>query len=90
MTVAAMWEARAAQGRGAELLAWAREQALPVPAADGPDRVELFTAPGERVLLISWWPDGVAPLAPPQPPAELLARPVHQWAFRSELVVEAG
>ncbi|GAB2693044.1 hypothetical protein GCM10010442_08210 [Kitasatospora kifunensis] len=84
-----MWEAKAAEGRGAELLAWAREQALPVLAAAA-DRVELFSAPGERVLLISWWPEEVAPLAPPQPPAELLSRPVHRWAFHSELVVEAG
>lgn len=35
-TVALMWEARAAEGRGAELLAWARER-LPVPE-DGPPR----------------------------------------------------
>ncbi|WP_329580881.1 hypothetical protein OG500_16000 [Kitasatospora sp. NBC_01250] len=89
MTEAVMWEAKAAQGRGADLLAWAREQALPALAAAA-RRVELFSAPGERVLLISWWPQGVARLAPPQPPAGLLARPVHHWAFRSELVVEAG
>ena len=30
MTVALMWEARAVEGRGAELLAWARESALPL------------------------------------------------------------
>lgn len=51
-----MWEARAAEGRAAELEAWVRTVALPAlrgPA--GPERAELFTAPGERVLLITWW-----------------------------------
>ncbi|WP_035853981.1 hypothetical protein [Kitasatospora azatica] len=88
MTQAQMWEAKAADGRGAELLDWAREHAL--PALDGAERLELFSAPGERVLLISWWPDGTTPAAPPEPPAALLARPVHRWAFRSEYVVSAG
>ncbi|MGF1426397.1 hypothetical protein [Kitasatospora sp. LaBMicrA B282] len=79
-----MWEAKAAAGRGAELLAWAREHALPAGAA----RVELFSAPGDRVLVISWWPAGVDPAAPAEPPSDLLARPVHRWGFRSEYLVE--
>ncbi|RKN08086.1 hypothetical protein [Streptomyces radicis] len=79
-TVALMWEARAAQGRGAELLAWARARELsPVPA-----RREAFTAPGERVLVITWWENAALsadlPELPP-PPDELLARPVHRWRF---------
>ncbi|MDT0346135.1 hypothetical protein [Streptomyces litchfieldiae] len=79
MAVALMWEARAAAGRGEELLAWARARVLePAPA-----RRETFTAPGERVLVITWW-DGedageIAEL--PDPPAELLHRPVHRWRF---------
>ncbi|MDH6136620.1 hypothetical protein P3T37_006048 [Kitasatospora sp. MAA4] len=83
-TVAAMWEARAADGRAPELLAWAREFA--VPALEGAARVELFSAPGERVLLIGWW-EGTEPAAVPEPPAGLLARPVHRWSFNSEYVV---
>ncbi|WP_428986162.1 hypothetical protein [Streptomyces pyxinae] len=46
-----MWEARAAEGRGAELLAWARAQPLPAE----PVRRETFTAPGDRVLVLTWW-----------------------------------
>lgn len=80
MTLAAMWEARATAGRGGELHAWAREFALPaVRGADGLERVELFTAPGERVLLIALWAGEPQPV--PEPPAELLARPVHHWTF---------
>ncbi|WP_280672137.1 hypothetical protein [Kitasatospora sp. MAP12-44] len=81
-----MWEARAAEGRAGELLAWARASAL--PALAGADRVELFSAPGDRVLLISWW-DGLDPVAAPEPPAGLLARPVHRWSFTSEYVTPA-
>ncbi|TDC74078.1 hypothetical protein [Streptomyces hainanensis] len=74
--LALMWEARAVAGRGAELLAWARGQSLdPAPA-----RRETLTAEPDRVLVITWWPAGpVAEL--PDPPAELLHRPVHRWRF---------
>ncbi|MGW2374041.1 MULTISPECIES: hypothetical protein [Kitasatospora] len=91
MTVAAMWEARAADGRGAELAAWIREFALPaVRGAAGLVRTELFSAPGERVLLITWW-SGEPPRSEmfaviADPPAELLGRPVHRWSFTSEHV----
>ncbi|MBO1415781.1 hypothetical protein [Streptomyces sp. FH025] len=85
MTVAAMWEARAASGRGGELASWVREFALPaVRGAVGLERVELLSAPGERVLLITWWSGEPAPVA--DPPAELLGRPVHRWSFTSEHV----
>ena len=85
MTVAALWEARAADGRAAELAAWVRESALPgLRGAAGLVRTELFSAPGERVLLITWW-DG-EPTAVADPPAALLGRPVHRWSFTSEHV----
>lgn len=58
MTVALMWEARAAEGRGGELLDWARRQTLP----QEPLRRETFRAPQDRVLVITWW--GAAGLAP--------------------------
>ncbi len=80
-----MWEARAAGGRAAELAAWVRSEALPAlrgPA--GPERAEVFGAPGERVLLITWWAG--EPAAVPDPPSELLARPVHRWSFTSQHV----
>ncbi|MEU9074863.1 hypothetical protein ACFYUY_16525 [Kitasatospora sp. NPDC004745] len=85
MTVAAMWEARAADGRGAELTAWVREVALPaLRGSPGLERTELFGAPGERVLLITWWAGEAVPVA--EPPAELLGRPVHRWSFTSQHV----
>ncbi|MFE4518863.1 hypothetical protein ACFRMQ_32300 [Kitasatospora sp. NPDC056783] len=85
MTVAAMWEARAAAGRGAELAVWARESALPaLRGSAGLERLELLSAPGERVLLITWWSGEPVPVA--DPPAELLGRPAHRWSFTSEHV----
>lgn len=84
MTVALMWEARAAAGRGAELLAWARTQAaqaLPEP----PLRGEAFTAPGDRVLVITWWDAPYDAELPelPEPPGELAGRAPHRWRFES-------
>lgn len=79
MTVALMWEAKAAEGRGTELLAWAREQ----PLEPSPARRETFTAPGDRVLVICWWQAEYAAELPelPTPAPELIARPVHRWRF---------
>ncbi|GAA2056618.1 hypothetical protein N0X72_11320 [Streptomyces carpaticus] len=78
MTTTLMWEARAAEGRGAELLDWVRGQKLD-PA---PVRRETFTAAADRVLVITWW-DTDGPIAElPEPPAGLLHRPVHRWRFQ--------
>ncbi|OEV11959.1 hypothetical protein [Streptomyces nanshensis] len=79
MTVALMWEAKAAEGRGGELLDWARAQ----QPASPPERREDFTAPGGRVLVITWWPGDLSADLPelPDPPRELTARPVHRWRF---------
>lgn len=82
MTVALMWEARAVQGRGAELLEWARAQVL----AYEPLRRETFRAPQDRVLVITWWDaDSVSAELPelPEPDAQLITRPVHRWRFES-------
>ncbi|MGP3999235.1 hypothetical protein [Streptomyces sp. 8N706] len=81
MTVALMWEARAAEGRGPELLAWAREQQL----VRTPLRRETFSAPGDRVLVITWWdaPFDAALPELPAPAAGLLHRPVHRWRFEA-------
>ncbi|MFJ6724257.1 hypothetical protein ACIQPQ_05015 [Streptomyces sp. NPDC091281] len=81
MTVALMWEARAAEGRGADLLAWARSRVL-TPA---PPRRETFRAPGERVLVITWWDAPYDADLPelPDPGPELIGRPVHRWRFES-------
>ncbi|MFJ8658065.1 hypothetical protein [Streptomyces sp. NPDC093795] len=82
MRVTLMWEARAAQGRGAELLEWARSQVLPYE----PQRREILRAPQDRVLVLTWWEaetfDAELPELP-EPDAELIARPVHRWRFES-------
>ncbi|GGP71632.1 hypothetical protein [Streptomyces melanogenes] len=81
MTVALMWEARAVQGRGGDLLAWARAQPLPYP----PVRREVFAAPQDRVLVITWWDAAYDAELPelPEPDGELVTRPVHRWRFES-------
>lgn len=85
MAVALMWEAKGTPGKGGELLAWVREQALP----RAPLRRETFSASGERVLVITWWDapsDASGEAAPPElpdSPEELAARPVHRWRFES-------
>ncbi|MEV6394167.1 hypothetical protein AB0M39_05180 [Streptomyces sp. NPDC051907] len=84
MTVALMWEARAVQGRGAELLEWARARAQEL--ASEPLRQETLRAPQDRVLVITWWDadDVNAPLPElPEPDAQLITRPVHRWRFES-------
>ncbi|MFF4035208.1 hypothetical protein ACFYZ2_36655 [Streptomyces sviceus] len=81
MTVALMWEARAVEGRGEALLAWARGQELPVR----PLRRETFRAPQDRVLVITWWDAAYDADLPelPEPGDELVARAVHRWRFES-------
>ncbi|MFB8035419.1 hypothetical protein ACFC5Z_21190 [Streptomyces sp. NPDC056004] len=83
MTVALMWEARAADGRGAELLEWARARSAEL--AREPLRRELLRAPQDRVLVITWWEGTYGDELPelPEPDAELIARPVHRWRFES-------
>ncbi|MFJ5706290.1 MULTISPECIES: hypothetical protein [unclassified Streptomyces] len=77
-----MWEARAVQGRGAELLEWARARVL----AREPLRREVFRAPQDRVLVLTWWEaetlDAELPELP-EPDAELITRPVHRWRFEA-------
>ncbi|MEU1406264.1 hypothetical protein ABZ471_28540 [Streptomyces sp. NPDC005728] len=79
MTVALMWEARAVEGRGEELLAWARTQRL----AREPLRRETFRAPQDRVLVITWWDAPYDAGLPelPEPDGSLASRAVHRWRF---------
>ncbi|MES4888294.1 hypothetical protein [Streptomyces sp. NPDC096012] len=81
MTVALMWEARAAEGRGEDLLGWVREQDLDRQ----PVRRETFRAPGDRVLVITWWDAPYDASLPelPEPGAQLVTRPVHRWRFEA-------
>jgi hypothetical protein len=63
-----MWEAKAAPGRGAELLAWAVEHADPA--------AEVYRGGDDRVVVIDGTGRGM-----PEAPAELLARSPHVWPF---------
>ncbi|WP_200300761.1 hypothetical protein [Streptomyces adelaidensis] len=83
MTVALMWEARAVDGRGEELLAWARAQEL--PDSGRLLRRETFRAPQDRVLVITWWDAPYDAELPelPEPDGELAGRAVHRWRFES-------
>ncbi|WP_329231893.1 hypothetical protein OG488_22810 [Streptomyces sp. NBC_01460] len=85
MTVALMWEARAAEGRGAELLEWARARVSEL--AGEPLRSELLRAPQDRVLVLTWWDAGYDEMSElpelPEPEAGLISRPVHRWRFES-------
>ncbi|MFF8725494.1 hypothetical protein ACF073_03245 [Streptomyces sp. NPDC015171] len=79
MTVALMWEARAADGRGGDLLDWAARQQL----AGTPLRRETFRAPQDRVLVVTWWDAPYDADLPelPEPDPELVTRAVHRWRF---------
>ncbi|MGW0791624.1 hypothetical protein ACWD04_26200 [Streptomyces sp. NPDC002911] len=83
MTVALMWEARAAEGRGTELLEWARSRTAGL--AREPLRSELLRAPQDRVLVLTWWEAAYDEELPelPEPEAGLISRPVHRWRFES-------
>lgn len=72
-----MWEAKAAEGRGAELLRWVLDEAAHA-AADPGLRLEVFSA-GERVVVVAVGPN--PPRRLPDPPAELLERAPHAWPF---------
>jgi hypothetical protein len=81
VTVALMWEARAVEGRGADLLAWAQKQDLP----GRPLRRETLRGPQDRVLVITWWDAAYDAELPelPEPDGELVSRAVHRWRFES-------
>ncbi|MGW1815127.1 hypothetical protein ACWCQM_16420 [Streptomyces sp. NPDC002125] len=83
MTVALMWEARATDGRGAELLEWARARTAEL--AREPLRSELLRAPQDRVLVLTWWEAAYDAELPelPEPDAALITRAVHRWRFES-------
>ncbi|MCX5204785.1 hypothetical protein OG897_25430 [Streptomyces sp. NBC_00237] len=87
MTVALMWEARAVDGKGPELLEWAYAQAEVLATA--PLRREILRAPQDRVLVITWWDAPYEAELPelPEPDGELITRAVHRWRFES---VERG
>ncbi|MEV7059021.1 hypothetical protein AB0N60_19340 [Streptomyces microflavus] len=83
-TIVLMWEARAVEGRGAELLEWARARSAELSRE--PARRELLRAPQDRVLFMTWWEEAsYADDLPelPEPDAALITRPVHRWRFEA-------
>ncbi|MFH8372995.1 hypothetical protein ACH4A7_05565 [Streptomyces cyaneofuscatus] len=83
-TIVLMWEARAVEGRGGELLEWARVRSAELSRE--PARRELLRAPQDRVLVMTWWEqasyaDDLPEL--PEPDAALITRPVHRWRFEA-------
>jgi hypothetical protein len=63
-----MWEAKAADGRSAELLDWATDHA--------PADARVYRSTDGRVVVIDESGRGL-----PEAPADLLARPAHVWSF---------
>ena len=77
--IARMWEARGLPESIVELVAWARDVAMPaVASAEGYVRGDVY-ASSDRVVVISHWDGGARDL--PEPPSELVARPPHSWDF---------
>ena len=66
--VTVMWEAKAEPGHEADLLAFALEFA--------PPGADVYRSGDARVVVIDRSGAGL-----PDPPADLLARPVHVWRF---------
>jgi hypothetical protein len=76
-----MWEAKAPEGKGAELLDWVIRTALPaVRATPALERAEVFAADDDRVVVIAV--GGELPRRFPDPPGRLSERPPHAWPFR--------
>jgi hypothetical protein len=81
MTGTTMWEVRAAEGALDALVAWVRAEVLGGEVAAVPGfMADVYVASDERVVVIAT-ADGGAPRLP-DPPAELVRRPAHQWRFR--------
>ncbi|MFB9659292.1 hypothetical protein ACFQS3_14465 [Glycomyces mayteni] len=72
-----MWEAKAAEGRGAALLRWVLDEGVRA-IADPAVRTEVFVS-GDRVVVIAVADE--PPRRLPDPPEELIARPPHAWPF---------
>lgn len=75
-----MWEARAVEGGQHALLDWVERTGL--PAITGGERfldADVYLGGQDRVVVIAHWHEQAGRL--PDPPSELLARPVAQWPF---------
>jgi len=77
---ALMWEVRAAEGRLDDLLAWIEGNVVAfLGHQQGCRAVDVYRSDADRAVVIAHFDAEPADL--PEPPEELLARPVHQWPF---------
>ncbi|MEV4597073.1 hypothetical protein AB0K15_06680 [Amycolatopsis sp. NPDC049253] len=81
-----MWEVRAAPGRQQDLLAWVEATAVPeLTATEHFAGADVYLGGQDRVVVIARWT--AVPPRLPDPPEELLARPVAQWPFQHHSTV---
>ena len=77
---ALMWEVRAADGKVGEVLAWIEGNVVPFLSHQQDCRaVDVYRSDQDRAVVIAHF--GGSPVDLPEPPDELVARPVHQWPF---------
>lgn len=77
---ALMWEVRADEGKASEVITWLEDNVVPfLGRRQGYRSVDLYRSAEDRVVVIAHF-DG-EPVNLPEPPRELVARPVHQWPF---------
>jgi hypothetical protein len=75
-----MWEARTRREARTRLVEWVKHTLVPcLHETPGYLEADLFLGGPDRVVLIARFES--PPPRLPAPPAELLARPVHQWRF---------
>jgi hypothetical protein len=75
-----MWEVRARPDTLGDLLSWVCDTALPeVEVLPMHISSEVYASTDHRVVVIAKWRGD--PVALPEPPGHLVARPPHSWDF---------
>ncbi len=75
-----MWDAQSRRDRLADLLSWLCEKALPeVEVLPLHISSEVYASTEDRLVVISKWRSD--PVALPDPPGRLVARPPRSWDF---------
>ena len=75
-----MWEARAHPEAFTDLLAWVCDSVVPgLERSPGHVTTEVFTAPDDRIVVITRF--RATPATIPPPPSHQVARDPHAWDF---------